>query len=117
MTEPIIIAVLSSGVISALIASATTLIVRHLDRKDSQTDKIAEIEKKVKRNEVDNVRLQMMLLMSDYPEEKQEIMRCAEHYFKELHGNWYMSTLFQRWLNNNSISNPEWFKERSDSNE
>lgn len=117
MNESIIIAILSSGVVSALIASATTLLVRHLDKKDGQRNKISEIEKKVNRNEVDNVRLQMMLLMSDYPEEKQEIMRCAEHYFRDLKGNWYMSTLFSRWLANNGMTNPEWFNERSESNE
>ncbi len=109
MTEPIIIAVLSSGVISALIASATTLIVRHLDKKDSQQDKIAEIESKVKRNEVDNVRLQMMLLMSDYPNEKQEILRVAEHYFKTLEGNWYMTTMFDNLLIQNGMAGPECF--------
>lgn len=109
MSETVIIAILSSGVISALIASATTLIVRYLDRRDGQHDKISEIEKKVKRNEVDNVRLQMMLLMSDYPDEKQEIMRVAEHYFKDLRGNWYMTTMFNNWLVHNNIARPEWF--------
>lgn len=114
MNEQLIIAILGSGVVSAIIASATTLIVRYLDKKDSKEDKISEIEKKVNRNEVDNVRLQMMLLMSDYPDEKQEIMRVAEHYFKDLKGNWYMTTMFNSWLTNNNIARPEWFKERSE---
>lgn len=111
MSETIIIAILGSGVVSALIASATTFITRAMDKRDGQQNKIAEIEKKVNRNEVDNVRLQMMLLMSDYPDEKQEIMRCAEHYFHDLKGNWYMSSLFHRWLTANNIPRPEWFRE------
>lgn len=105
MSEAIAIAMLGSSVLSAIIASITTIITRKLDKKD----KIAQIEKKVNKTEVDSVRLQMMVLMSDFPDDKQEILRVAEHYFKDLHGNWYMTTMFNNWLKNNEIAQPEWF--------
>ena len=106
----IIIAMLGSGVLSALIASATTLLVRFMDKKDSKEEKLEDIEKKVKKAEVDNVRLQMMVLMSDFPDDEQEILRVAEHYFKDLKGNWYMTSMFNNWLKNNNIAEPEWFE-------
>ena len=52
--------------------------------------------------------------MNYYPEEKTEIMKLAEHYFKPksqggLEGDWYMTGIFNKWLTDNNIGKPEWF--------
>ena len=60
--------------------------------------------------EKDELRTQLLLLLSDYPEERQEIMKLAEHYFKDLKGNWYATTLFNNWLVERQIARPEWFR-------
>lgn len=109
MSEAIIIAVLGSGVISALVSSVTTLIVRALDKKDSDQDRLETLEKKMSKAELDSVRLQMMVLMSDFPEDKQEILRVAQHYFHDLKGNWFMTSMFNNWLKQNDIAEPDWF--------
>ncbi len=47
--------------------------------------------------ELDTVRAQLLTLMSEYPEDESEILKVAEHYFKDLDGDWYMTTLFTKW--------------------
>lgn len=109
MSEALAIAILGSGVISALVSSVTTLIVRAMDKKDSDQGRLEALEKKMNKAELDSVRLQMMVLMTDFPEDKQEILRVAEHYFKDLHGNWFATSLFYKFLEENDIAEPEWF--------
>lgn len=109
MSEALIIAILGSGVMSAIVSSITTLIVKAMDKKNSDQDRLETLEKKMNKAELDSVRLQMMVLMSDFPEDKQEILRVAEHYFKDLKGNWFATSLFYNWLEQNNIAEPEWF--------
>ena len=87
-----------------------------IKRKDDKNEilqsinkSIAELKTQGKKNEKDNCRTQMLLLMSDYPEEKKEIMTLADHYFNDLHGNWYMTALFRNHLKECGIDPPEWF--------
>lgn len=102
-------ALLGSGVMAAIVSGAFNLYSKWQDRKWSKSDRLEEVEKKLKKSELDSVRLQMLVMMSDYPHETQEIMRLAEHYFKDLHGNWYLTTMFNKWLQSNDIAKPEWF--------
>jgi len=81
------------------------LIQRHDDRKG----KIALILKKLDKNEKDNIRTQLLLMISDYPEERQEILTLAQYYFRDLKGNWYASSIFRKYLNDNRIEPPIWF--------
>lgn len=99
---------------SGLFAFIQFLIIRH-DNKKGEIAKIstslAEINKRLNKEEKDICREQMLMLMANYPEEKEEILRLAEHYFSDLHGNWYMTSLFNKWLETNGIGKPEWFDE------
>lgn len=70
-----------------------------------------EIKGKLKKQEKDEIRTQLLLLILMKPEEETEILRIAEHYFKVLKGNWYMTTIFNNWLTDNGIGKPDWFKE------
>lgn len=84
--------------------------------KDIQKDLLAvhdnqeSIKRSLTKTERDSVRTQLLLLMSDYPNNTAEIMGVAEHYFDDLGGNWYMTTMFNHWLEDNGIGRPDWFK-------
>ena len=72
---------------------------------------IKKVQDKQKNSEKDELRTQLLMLIADYPSEKAEIMKLSEHYFGDLSGNWYLTSLFNKWLEDNHIAKPEWFKE------
>lgn len=94
----ILIAVLSSTALSSLIQF---FINRH-DSKKNVKGKLITLEKDV-------LRTQLLLLILLRPAEQQEILTVGEHYFKELHGDWYMTSIFNKWLLESEIAEPEWF--------
>lgn len=82
------------------------MINRH-DTKKNVKGKLVKLEK-------DGLRTQLLLLILLKGEEQQEILTIAEHYFGELKGNWYMTSIFNKWLKDKKIAEPEWFdKDRS----
>lgn len=102
-TATIFITILGSN---ALFAFIQFLITRH-DTKRSIKSKLTVLEKDV-------LRTQMLLLILLRPEEKQEILTIAEHYFKDLKGNWYMTSVFNKWLTDHGDDKPEWFDAKED---
>lgn len=54
-------------------------------------------------------RLQLMVLIADYPRKVDEILKLAEHYFVDLRGNSFLKELFTDWLASQNIEKPEWF--------
>ena len=111
MTEAIIIAIIGSGALSALIAGIFNLIINRKGRLKEIEGKIDQIEAALARAEKDELRTQLLLLLSDYPDERSEIMTIAKHYFADLEGNWYCTSLFNKWIEKNHIAEPEWFKQ------
>ena len=97
-TSTIVLAVIGSN---ALFAFLQFLIGRH-DTKKNIKGKLTVLEKDV-------LRTQLLLLILLKGEEKQEILTIAEHYFKDLHGDWYMTSIFNKWLKEKTIAEPEWF--------
>ena len=103
-TGTIIVAVLASNGLFALLQF---LITRH-DQKKNVKGKLTRLEK-------DGLRTQILLLMLLMPDEKQEILTVSERYFakppKGLDGNWYMTSLFDKWIaEHNKGVKPEWFR-------
>ena len=105
----IIIAIIGSG-------AFFTFLQFLINRKDSQKDKIDgidsklnKIEKNLVKAEKDNLRTQLMLMISTYPDEETEILQLAQHYFKDLKGNWVCTAIFQRYLKDRNIERPDWF--------
>ena len=94
MTQ-IIIAILGSGALSSVISALVSM---------------ANRKSKLKKLEKDTVRLQLLFLMYIIPDEKQEIMTCAQYYFETLNADWYLSSLFERWLQARNMPRPSWFK-------
>lgn len=85
--------VLGSG---ALFSFLQFLITRHDTRKGWTAQNID--------------RLQLMVLIADYPRKVDEILKLAEHYFVVLRGNSFLKVLFADWLASQNIDEPEWFK-------
>ena len=100
---PIIIAVLSSTAISSLV-------IFFITRKDKRQDDHNEILEKLTRLEHDMSRTQLLLLMNDMPDNTTEILIVAEYYFVNLKGDWYMSILFDEWLEKKGLNIPVWYK-------
>lgn len=95
----IIIAIISSTTVAALVQFFVT---RH-DNKKNITWQLKKLERDV-------LRTQMLFLILMRPGEVQEILTIAEHYFKDLHGDWYMTSIFNKWVEEQGIAEPEWFK-------
>lgn len=98
MITGIVIALLSSGLIQ--------FFVNRFDNKNAKLDKIIAEQKK---NEKDQLRTQLLVMMSLMPQSHEEIMQLAERYFKELNGDWFYSSLFAKWIKENKIEKPIWF--------
>ena len=97
-TSTIVLAVIGSN---ALFAFLQFLISRHDTKKN--------VKGKLERLEKDGLRTQLLLLILLKGDEKKEILTIAEHYFKDLRGNWYMTSIFNKWLKEKTIAEPEWF--------
>lgn len=86
------------------------LIERYDRKKDKEEAKEKEnVNSKLLVLEKDGLRTQLLLLILIRPDEQTEILRIAEHYFKVLKGDWYMTSIFNNWLKLNKIAEPEWF--------
>ncbi len=107
MAENILLGLLGGG---NLILFIKFLIERHDHKKERDEDKDAEgLEKRLFVLERDGLRTQLLLLILIRPTEQTEILRLAEHYFKDLKGNWYMTSIFNKWLEEADVAMPEWF--------
>lgn len=91
--ETIALAVLGSSVIGVVISQVFELVKRKLDKKDLTKD----ITKRLDKLEKDSVRTQLLILLSDYYYREEEIMEVARHYFDDLHGDWYMTKMYEEW--------------------
>lgn len=98
MIGTVVLAVLGSN---ALFAFLQFLITRQ-DTKKNVKSKLIILEKDV-------LRTQLLLLILMKPEEGKEILTIAEHYFKDLQGDWYMTSIFNKWLKATSTAEPDWF--------
>lgn len=100
---PVIAAALGS---SALFSFIQFLI----SRKDNQASTLKRIENSITGLRQDNIRTQLLLMISDYPQNIEEIFKLAEEYFVKLEGNWYMSAVFNKWLQSQGLPKPDWYK-------
>lgn len=106
----IVAAIMGSGLIQFFVT-------RHDDKKkESIDDKLAPISSKIdkllneqKKSEKDNLRTQLLVMMTVMPNNHEEIMTLAQRYFGELKGDWFYSSLFAKWLKDNNIEKPIWF--------
>lgn len=93
----------------------------YLNRKDKKEENsieeklkpiatdISNILKEQKKAEKDNLRTQLLVMMYSLPNNHEEIMTLAQRYFGDLKGDWFYSSLFNKWLKENGIEKPIWF--------
>lgn len=108
--KDIFLTALSTG---AVLGFVQFLISRHDDRDGERKkveDALKEINDKLAKNEKDNIRTQLLFMILLRPGEKKEILTLGQHYFEVLKGNWYMTDIFDKWLEEECDSKPEWFK-------
>lgn len=97
----IVLAVLGS---SAIFTFIQFLISRH----DAKHGEIQKLEEKIDKSERDSCRTQLLLLISQYPDQEEEILLVAQHYFEDLKANWYMTSIFQKYCKAMDIEIPDW---------
>jgi len=106
MTENIILGILGGG---NLILFIKFLIERHDKKVEKAEDKEKEyIQGTLKKLEKDGLRTQLLLLILMKPEETSEILTLAQHYFVDLKGNWYLTSMFAKWCEEHKLE-PDWF--------
>lgn len=82
-----------------------------ITRRDKKKDKSFErLNKRLDEHELSDLRMQLLMLMKLFPDNANEIMLVAKRYFSDLHGDWYMSSLFNTWLSSQGILPPIWFE-------
>ena len=107
MAENILLGILGGG---NLILFIKFLIERRDRKKERAEDKDDEgIKKRLLVLEKDGLRTQLLLLILLKQTEQTEILRISEHYFKNLKGNWYMTSIFNKWLEDEGVAEPDWF--------
>ena len=105
MITGVAVALLGSGLIQFLITRADKKKENPIEQK---LDKIIDEQKK---NEKDQLRTQLLVMMNLMPDSHEEIMQLAQRYFKELKGDWFYSSLFAKWIKDNDIEKPIWFEQ------
>ena len=116
MVEAIISSIVGTGLLTTVI---NLIVTAHSEKKSKLKDmdeklkkidgQLQEIKDKQVVSEKDTLRTQLLLMISDYPDETMDILKLAEHYFKNLKGNWTATMLFNRWLESRKIAKPDWF--------
>ena len=99
-------------VVGSVLASTGlfTLIQFLITRHDKKNDDKQGINKRLVKLEKDSVRLQLLIMLKLMPTETQEIMTLAKYYFHTLKSNWYLTSLFYKWIREyNKGVKPEWF--------
>ena len=114
--------IIINGIISVLLACITSglfqFLIKRADEKKKEdiSDKLAPVTQKLDKllneqtkNEKDNLRTQLLVMMTVMPNDHSEILTLAERYFGQLKGDWFYSSLFAKWLKENGIEKPFWF--------
>lgn len=91
----------ATGVITGAIITCSSFISSKIT--ESVDKKLDNISRQLDSIELNSTRNQLLTLMSNYPDNKSEILKVAYHYFKNLNGDWYVSELFDEWAKERNI--------------
>lgn len=89
------------GIIGAALVGVGTWCTHQINA--STNEKLDNISSQMQDLKLDTTRSQLLTLMKNYPDNEEEIMKVARYYFKELNGDWYMTSLFIKWGEENGI--------------
>lgn len=116
MALQIVLAVIGSGLLSVLVTEISAWHKAKISKKtgleskvDDIIEEMAEQREALRMQEKDSLRIELKLMISDYPDEETDILRLAEYYFVKLKGNWTMANVFRKWCEEHDVSIPNWF--------
>ena len=113
--QAVVLAIIGSGVLTTIITAIINAFSNRKGWRKSVDTKLNDIDAKLALSEKDALRTQLLIMMSDYPNETSDILKLAQHYFGDLKGNWVATKLFNDWVIANHVGNPEWFNPESHS--
>lgn len=76
--------------------------------------KLDDISSQVQDLKLDTTRNELLTLIKGYPDNEEEILKVGKHYFRDLNGDWYMTSLFTRWAANHNIDITDIVKVKGD---
>lgn len=106
MADNILMGILGGG---NLILFIKFLIERYDKKKEKEEEKNG-IKQELNKIKKDGIRTQLLLLILLRPNEQTEILKVGEYYFNTLKANWYMTSMFKNWCDEQGLE-PEWFKQ------
>ena len=111
--DSVVVAVISSAFGSAGLFSLAQFLITRRDKKEEDkcnyTAQLNRIEEKTTENEKAIVRLQLIYLIHEQPENKDTILLTAQRYFIELNGNGEAWAVFDEWAKNKKLD-IGWYK-------
>lgn len=117
--ETIIAIVATVGGLSGLVSAVSAVVFKILElrkakRGDTLEAKLQPLFDKLDRQDeelheirLDTTRTQLIMLMEHQPHNYDTIIKIAERYFCQLHGDWYLTSLFKEWAKRENIQIPE----------
>lgn len=89
------------GIIGAALVGVGTWCTANITA--ATNNKIDDLSSQMKDLKLDTTRNQLLTMMSNYPDNEEEILKVAKYYFRELDGDWYITSLFTRWASARNI--------------
>ena len=85
----------------------------HMAPLESQIqENTRELQEFKAENEMRESRMELMNLIADYPENVDDILKAAEHYFIDLNGNYVADKAFEDWAEKHGVKVDYIFKKR-----
>lgn len=85
----------------------------HMAPLESQIqENTRELQEFKAENEMRESRMELMNLIADYPENVDDILKAAEHYFIDLRGNYVADKAFEDWAKKHGVNVDYIFKKR-----
>lgn len=90
----------SVGIIAtAAVGVGTWCVTKVNEGTNAKIDAIAEQMHDLK---LDTTRNQLLALM-EHDENEEEVLKVAKYYFNDLKGDWYMTSLFEKWAKKHGV--------------
>lgn len=104
MNTTIILACLGSSGLFTLIQFILSRLFNKMDNKDENTKLLKRLNERADEGDLNDSRIQLLMLINHYPTCHSEILKEAEHYFIELKGDSWMSNIFIRWAEKENVN-------------
>lgn len=89
------------GVIGAALVGVGTWCTAQINA--STNAKLDTLSAQMSELKLDTTRNQLLTMMKNYPDNEEEILKVAKYYFRDLNGDWYMTSLFSKWAKERNV--------------